>query len=208
MLKVNVRAVVLCFGLVAGAPCLIGQGPQANMYFALGTATDSSNGQTLAPLGIPYKTPEITGLFPTVGGSVMFNSHIGAGAELSWRASTGDYAGLNYRPFFYDFNAIWQPVKTQHFVPEIQGGIGGVRITFSANQQSCSPLVGCSSISLGSESSDHFQGHFAAAARLYVTPHIFFRPAVDVHLVNNFFQFGRDWVPEYSLGFGLSFGRD
>ena len=46
------------------------------------------------------------------------------------------------------------------------------------------------------------------AARLYATPHIFLRPAVDVHWVNNFFQFGSNWVPEYTMGVGYSFGGE
>ena len=50
--------------------------------------------------------------------------------------------------------------------------------------------------------------HFAVAARIYATPHIFFRPAVDVHWVNNFFQFGSNWVPEYTMGLGYSFGGE
>jgi hypothetical protein len=48
----------------------------------------------------------------------------------------------------------------------------------------------------------------AAAVRLYATPHIFVRPAVDVHWVNNNFQFGSNWVPQYSIGVGYSFGGE
>ena len=53
-----------------------------------------------------------------------------------------------------------------------------------------------------------FPGHFAVAARLYVTPHMFVRPAVDAHSVNNFFQFGNNWVPQYSIGVGYSVGGE
>jgi hypothetical protein len=99
-------------------------------------------------------------------------------------------------------------VKTKRFVPELQAGIGGASVRFTASGQSCDQLVGCSNVNLGAESSSHFQTHFAAAARLYVTPRIFVRPAVDVHWVNNFFQFGNNWVPEYTLGVGYSFGGE
>lgn len=203
-------ALTVCFGMLAATPLVVAQVPQANVYFGLGTATDSSNGQTLDPLGIGVfsNTPKMTGLFATVGGGMMLTSHFGAGAQFSWRPSTGNYAGVNYRPMFYDFNGIWQPIKTKRFVPELQAGIGGARVGFSANSQSCDQLTGCSTVSLGSESSSHFQTHFAAAARLYVTPRIFIRPAVDVHWVNNFFQFGNNWVPEYTLGVGYSFGGE
>ncbi|MGA2713976.1 MAG: hypothetical protein ABSG41_12790 [Bryobacteraceae bacterium] len=205
-MKLSNITLALCFGFLAGAPLVMAQ--QGNVYIGLGTATDSSSGQALDVFGTGnfVNTPKINGLFATVGGGFMLTSHFGAGAEINWRAGSGDYAGLNYRPVFYDFNGIWQPIKTKRFVPEVQAGIGGVHLGFSANQQECSLIVGCSTVSLGSESSNHFQAHFAVAARLYVTPHIFLRPAVDAHWVNNFFQFGSDWVPEYTMGLGYSFG--
>jgi hypothetical protein len=196
----------LCVGLLAGSPLMMGQ--QVNAYFGVGAATAPSSNQSLNLLGNGnFTTPAMTGAFLSVGGSAMFTSHFGAGADLSWRASQGDYAGVNYRPFFYDFNGIWQPLKSKRFVPEVQAGIGGVRVGFSANQQSCAdPLVGCQTVSVGSESSSHFQTHIGVAARIYVTPSIFLRPAVDAHYVDNFFQFGSNWVPEYSVGLGYSFG--
>jgi hypothetical protein len=206
-MRLSNTTIALCVGLLAGAPLVLAQGFQTNVYFGLGTATDSSNGQSLNLLGTgTFNTPKVTGLFADAGGSFMFTPHFGAGADFSWRAGQGNYAGVNYRPFFYDFNGIWQPIKTKRIVPEIQAGIGGVRVGFSATSASCDPLTGCSTVSLGSESSSHFQTHFGVAARLYATPHIFVRPAVDVHWVDNFFQFGSDWVPEYSLGVGYSFG--
>jgi hypothetical protein len=210
MQKLSYAAMTMCFGLLAAAPLVNAQIPQANVYFGLGTAQADSNGQAIDAFGTGnfVNTPKLTGLFADVGGGVMLTPHLGAGAEISWRAGQGNYSGLNYRPIFYDFNGIWQPVKTKRFVPEIQAGIGGVKVGFSANQQLCDALVGCSTVSLGAESSSHFQAHFAVAARLYVTPRIFVRPAVDAHWVNNFFQFGSNWVPQYSLGVGYSFGGE
>src|SRR5580704_1277474 len=129
MKKFTNAALTMCFGLLA-APLVMGQTPQGNVYFGLGTATDSSNGQALNLFGTgtPYNTPKMTGLFADVGGSFMFTNHFGAGAQLSWRAGQGDYSGVNYRPFFYDFNGIWQPVKSKRVVPEIQAGLGGVSV--------------------------------------------------------------------------------
>jgi len=210
MRKLTCTVVSACFGLLAASSLLVAQSPQVNLYVGLGTATDSSNGQAIDTFGTGnfINTPRMTGLFATVGGGFMLTPHFGAGAEINWRAGSGDYAGLNYRPIFYDFNAIWQPIKTKRFVPEIQGGLGGVAVHFNANSPSCDQFAGCQTVNLGSESSDHFQTHFAVAARIYATPHIFFRPAVDVHWVNNFFQFGSNWVPEYTMGLGYSFGGE
>jgi len=212
MLKFSHAA--LCVGLVtaslAVAPLASAQTPQGNIYFGLGTATADSSQQAIDVFGTGnfVNTPKLNGLFADVGGSLMLTPHFGAGAQISWRAGQGDYAGLNYRPIFYDFNGIWQPVKTKRFVPEVQAGLGGVRVGFSANQTSCDALIGCQTFNAGSESSTHFQAHFAVAARLYVTPHIFLRPAVDAHWVNNFFQFGSNWVPQYSVGIGYSMGGE
>jgi hypothetical protein len=208
-MKLTVKTLIVLIGSAAALPLAQAQSPQFNVYLGLGTATDSSNGQAISPLGLgTYNTPKMTGLFDNAGGSVMITPHWGAGAEVNWRASQGDYAGVNYRPIFYDFNGIWQPARTKYIVPEFQAGIGGVAVNFNANSQTCEVLVGCSTISLGSESSTHFQVHMSVALRIYATPHIFFRPAVDGHWVNNFFQFGSNWVPEYSLGVGYSFGGE
>jgi hypothetical protein len=206
---------LVCLSALAGSLMLASgakaQTPQGNIYFGLGTATDSSNGQAIDPFGTGnfVNTPKLTGLFADAGGSFMLTQHFGAGAQISWRAGEGNYSGVNYRPIFYDFNGVWQPVKKKRFVPEVQAGLGGVHVGFSANQTTCTdPLVGCQTVSLGSESSSHFAAHFAVASRFYVTPHIFLRPAVDVHWVNNFFQFGSNWVPQYSVGIGYSIGGE
>ena len=45
----------------------------------------------------------------------------------------------------------------------------------------------------------------AAGIRFYVTPHFFIRPQIDAHWVNNFYQFGSNWVPEYGAAVGWSF---
>lgn len=209
-MRITSSALAVCAGLLAATSLLTAQTPQANVYFGVGAATDSSNGQAIDVFGTGnfLNTPKMTGTFLNVGGSLMLTPHFGAGANLSWRAGQGEYAGLNYRPFFYDFNGIWQPLKTKRFVPEVQAGLGGVRVGFSANQTACDQLVGCQTFNAGTESSSHFQTHFGVAARIYATPHIFLRPAVDAHWVNNFFQFGSNWVPEYSLGVGYSFGGE
>jgi hypothetical protein len=208
MFRHTITALTLGLGLMAGS--LAAQIPQANVYFGLGTATDTSNGQALDIFGtgVPINTPKLTGLFATVGGGVMLTDHFGAGAEVNWRAGQGNFSGVNYRPIFYDFNGIWQPVKTKRFVPEIQAGIGGVAVHFNANSTQCNSLIGCQNVSLGAESSSHFQVHGAAAVRLYLTSRVFLRPAVDLHYVNNFFQFGHNLVPEYSMGIGYSFGGE
>src|SRR5258705_341969 len=118
----------LVFGSVKTAS---GQG--GDIYFNLGTAIDKSNGQSIDTFGDGTfrPTPKMTGLFGGFGGSFMFKPTIGFGAEFFSRFSQGGYAGLNYRPKFYDFNVVWMPIpKLKYVAPEFQAGIGGASLSF------------------------------------------------------------------------------
>jgi hypothetical protein len=180
----------------------------ASFYYGVGTATNSSSNQQIDTFstGNPYTTPKMGGLFSDLGANFMFSKHFGVGGDLSWRDTSAAYAGLNYRPFFYNFDGIYEPLKTKRAEPEFRLGLGGVSVRYSYNQQFCDKFTGCSTSNEFLESSHHFQTHAAAAVRLYATDHVFIRPAFDFHYVDNFFQFGHNWVPEYSVGVGYTFG--
>ena len=188
---------------------LTAQAGSANVYYSVGTATDSSSNQQIDTFGtgFPYTTPKLGGLTSDVGASFMFMKHLGVGADLGWRDTKAAYAGLQYRPLFYNFDAIYQPVRTKRIAPELRAGLGGVNVNYSYSSTSCDAFAGCSTSNQTVESSHHFQVHMEAAARIYFTNHLFLRPAVEAHYVNNFFQFGSNWVPQYSMGIGYSFGN-
>ena len=179
---------------------------QVNLYFGFGSAHDSSSGRQINTFGdgTLYGTPGMGGLFTNFGVNVFITKQVGVGFERSWRTSQADYAGLQYRPSFYHFDAIFQPAKiaSRRFSPEFRTGIGGASLHFSfAGQDACDRVPGC-------PSSRYFQTHFAAAARLYVTDHVFFRPALDIHHVKNFIQFGSNWASQFSIGVGYGFGKE
>ncbi len=180
-----------------------------DIFFGVGTATASSNGQSIDTFGdgTLYNTPKLSGAFGKVGADIMIKPHFGVGGETDWRFSQGGYAGLNYRPTFYDFNGIWAPTfsRFKRVVPEFQAGLGGVNMKFYYPSSYCDSFAGCSSSNQYIESSNHFQIHLEAGVRFYVTQHVFVRPQVDAHWVNNFFQFGSNWVPEYGASIGWSF---
>ena len=193
------------------ALCLSSQFAQAqadfSAQFGVGTARVGSSGQSIDTLGDGnlYNTPSMGGAFGKIGADVMLTPHLGIGGETDFRFSQAAYAGLNYRPVFYDFNAIYTPTRSdRRIVPEFQGGIGGVSLKFFYPQQYCDAFAGCSSSNTYLESSNHFQFHLAAGLRFYVTSHLYVEPQVDAHYVNNFFQFGSNWVPEYSASVGWS----
>ena len=195
--------VALLFGSVKTASAQGG-----DVYFNLGTAIDKSNGQSIDTFGdgTLHSTPKMTGMFGGIGGSFMFKPTIGFGFEYFSRFSQGGYAGLNYRPKFYDFNAVWMPLnKSKYVAPEFQAGIGAASLSFYLPPQ-CNSISGCSSSGLVA-SSRHFQTHLGIGMNLYFKGGFFMRPQIDVHYVKNFFQFGSNWAPAYSVAIGYSFGR-
>jgi hypothetical protein len=182
-----------------------------DVFFGVGTAIAPSSGQSINTFGdgTIYGTPRLGGSFGKAGADIMITPHFGIGGETDFRFSQGSYAGLTYRPTFYDFNGIWMPTG-HHFkriVPELQAGLGGVNIKFYYSQAYCNSFTGCSSNSSVVDSANHLQVHLEAGVRFYATRHLFIRPQVDAHWVNNFFQFGSNWVPEYGASVGWSFGE-
>jgi hypothetical protein len=210
MLKFRVQAIlvvsfVLLFGGVRRASAQSG-----DVFFGMGTATDSSNGQQINTFGdgTLYNTPKMTGLFGTFGADYMFRPHLGVGADATFRFGQGDYAGLNYRPTFYDFDAVYQPTSSSsRIVPDFKAGLGVAKLSFYYSQQFCDVFAGCSTSNQFIESSNHFQLHVGGGVKFYVKGDMYIRPAVDVHWVDNFYQFGSNWVPQYTVSVGYTFGR-
>ena len=181
-----------------------------DVFVGAGTAMDSSSGASIDTFGTgnPFTTPKLGGAFGKAGADIMFKPWIGVGGEADWRFAQGAYAGLNYRPTFYDFNAIIMPVRRyKRVVPEFQVGVGATKLSFYENSSYCDAFAGCSSSNQLVESSTHFQTHLEAGVRFYATQHLFIRPQVDAHYVNNLFQFGSNWIPEYGASIGWSFGE-
>jgi hypothetical protein len=177
-------------------------------YVGAGAITGGSNGMAIDTFGTGnfVNTPTLKGATMNLGGEFFVTPHFGIGGELVFRPGKSDYAGLLYRPMFYDVNGIWKPsLKQKRVVPEFQGGIGGVNLRFYV-PPSCDSFGGCSSSNTFLESSHHFQVHAGAGVRFYVTRSVFVRPQFDIHWVHNFFQFGGNFVPQYSAVVGYSFG--
>jgi hypothetical protein len=216
---VRTAPMLLLLMFAGGVTLAKAQGVSA--YFGAGAATDSSNGQELecnsntagcASGGLPNPDvgPKMTGSFGIFGADFMWKKHLGFGGEYSWRFDQGPFApqeSLTYRPSFYDFNVIWHPLNAPHVVPEIQGGIGGENNKFYFTQSGClSGSIACSTLSQYIASSNHFQVHLSGGVRLYVKGNLYLRPQVDVRWVNNFQEFGSNWVPEYSVVIGYTLG--
>jgi opacity protein-like surface antigen len=170
---------------------------------------DKSTGQSFDTFGDGnfYNTSALNGVFMNFGAGVMATKRFGFGGEFSFKPGKTDFAGLQYRPFFYDFNGIVHPItSSKRVVPEIQAGLGGMNLKFYYNQQQCT-VVGCTSQSSFVQSANHFQLHAGVGVSFFVTNNVYVRPQFDIHYVRNLTdQFNSNWVPQYGVMVGYRFG--
>jgi len=148
------------------------------------------------------------GVFGTIGAGFMLTPSLGVGGQVSFRFDKGEYAGLGYRPVFYDFNGIWTPVLgSERVMPEFQAGIGGASLRFyGGGADSCDYYTGRCSDFAGS--SNHFQLHAAAGVRVYVGERMFVRPTFDYRWVSSLTdEFASNSVIGFSLALGFSTTR-
>jgi len=153
------------------------------------------------------RDPSLGGFFLGLGGDVIFQKHLGFGAEVNLQPSSRDYGPLQYRQTFYDFNGIFLPINQKRVQLQVQGGIGGAHTGFSLSGNQCVGTAVCSNFSQPVGSASHFQLHVGVGVEVFVTNHIFIRPQFDLHYIPNFTdQFGRNSVPEGTVWVGYSFG--
>src|SRR5579863_1356494 len=211
--------------LLVGVKQVNGQGVSA--YFGVGSATDTAgtgaNPSTNQPCpsgnlyddftGACEPGPTIGGAFGVFGVDYMFKPHFGVNGEYAFRFAQAPYlpnAGLNMRPGFYDFNAVYEPISGSdaRIVPVLEGGIGGAQLTLYFTQQCSITGINCTSSSPAGFNANHFQVHAAAGVKVYISGGIFIKPQFDFHYVPNLNQqFGRNWVPQVSVSLGYTFGQ-
>jgi hypothetical protein len=218
LLKLSIRTTaLLIFFILAGVHTASAQGVSA--YFGLGTATNSA---TTSPGCAPKQIfddvtgncepgPTMGGVFGVLGADFMIKPHFGINGEYSFRFGQADYlpaASLKVRPAFYDFNAVFQPYTGEkRIVPVIEGGIGGAKLSLYFNQQGCVTQI-CQSSSQVVATSNHFLVHGAVGVKIYVSNGVFIKPQFDARWVHNLDQqYGRNFVPEYTVAIGYTFGR-
>ncbi len=220
MSKLILRTLPLFFLLfVAGVHPASAQ--QFSAYFGMGSATDGATTSAgcsphqlddpFDPSGPPTScvpAPTMGGTFGVIGADFMVNPHLGVNGEYSFRFAQANFLpteGLNVRPAFYDFNAIYAPISGEsRIVPVLEGGIGGAKLSFYTSQQVGS-LFNQSQFLF---SSNHFQVHGAVGVKLYVKSSLFIKPQVDIHYVPNLNQqYNSNLVPQYTISIGYTFGR-
>lgn len=217
--KFTIRMIpVLALLLLASVQQASAQGVSA--YFGLGSALDSRG--TSPGCSPQFILDNVTancepantmgGVFGVFGADFMIKPHLGVNGEYSFRFAQASYlpvGGLNIRPAFYDFNAVYQPTSaSQRFVPVVEGGIGGAKLSLYFNQQSCATPSVCANFSQVVATANHFQLHGAFGVKIYLKEDMFIKPQVDLHWVPNLNQqYGRNFVPQYTVSIGYTFGR-
>jgi len=229
--KLTIRTTLLLALLVMGSSILV-RAQGINPYFGLGSAFDSAGtsvnsfdsitGLTVTcPKGDLFDGitgfcepgPTIGGVFGVFGADFMFKPHLGVNGEYAFRFAQADYlpdGGLKFRPGFYDFNVVWEPTSgsDKRIVPVVEGGIGGARIVLYEVVQCSITNINCTQSFAAGINANHFQIHGAVGAKLYVKGNIFLKPQFDIHYVTHLTdQFGRNWVPQFTVAVGYSFGE-
>lgn len=193
--------VVLCWCWIC-ALCLPAQSQQIDVAIAGGTVSSAGPSDTLSSLGTPSPS-ERGGTFIGFNGDVLFHGNLGVQAEVNWRASQTNYAGLvPYRPLFYDFNAIYAKRFSNRLGAEALGGIGAESIRFYSGTYNCDFYGNCSNY----VSSNHFLIDVGAGLRLYAWRNLFVRPEFRYYFVHNNSEFSADNVVRYGVSIGYTFG--
>jgi hypothetical protein len=198
------RALIAAFALFAlGAASTLANAQRIDA--AVGVSTILAPGASSAS-GSQYPVSLSGGLYPGLSGDLIFWRNLGIGAEIYWRASQGvNYGGsvgVNYRPFFYDFNAVYSPKLANRTYLEVVGGLGGLDTRF----YEC-PDYDCNlGYSNGVNSFAHFDVDFGGGVKFYVKRGIFIRPEARYYYIRNNTNFSSNHAFRVGISIGYTFG--
>lgn len=141
------------------------------------------------------------GVYPGFSGNVLFLHNAGVGAEVFWRGSRVDYAGqgFDFRPLFWNVNAVYSPKLAPHAYLELVGGIGALSTRFYTGT-TCG-IYTCSNY----QSSNHFDADFGGGLKLYLKGGLFIRPEARFYLINNNLEFSSNHAGRAGVSIGYTF---
>ena len=224
MSKLTIRTILLLPMLLLLGSVTYVHAQGFSPYFGLGSAHDGAGTSINPNTGTPCAKgqlfddfnnacengPTLGGVFGVFGADFMLRPKFGINGEYAFRFAQGDYlplAGLKYRPGFYDFNAVYQPLSSKRVVPVVEGGVGGARVALYFTQSASVTGIN-STVTQFFASANHFQVHGAFGVKLYVTSNMFIKPQFDIHYVTHLTdQFNSNWVPQYTVAVGYTFGE-
>lgn len=192
---------LLCFA-GASVAAMTGTAHAQKVDLAFGISTTEAPGASSAN-GIDHLPVSLTGgAYPGFSGDFLLFHNFGVGAELFWKGSQSDYAGqgFNYRPIFYDFNAVYSPRLARHAYAELVGGIGALSSRFYTG--TFCGIYSCSNY----QSSNHFDADFGGGLKLYPKGGFFVRPEARIYVIHNNLEFSSNHVTRYGVSVGYTFG--
>ncbi len=149
------------------------------------------------------------GAYPGLSGDVIFWHNLGFGGEVFWKGGQGDcpeivctYSGINYRPVFYDFNAVYSAKVAPHIAIEGVGGLGAMDVHYSTC--TFSNATSCGGTQLIS-SSNHFDVDVGGGLRLYFMRGFFIRPEARYYWIHNNTDFSSNHATRYGVSIGYTF---
>jgi hypothetical protein len=145
------------------------------------------------------------GLYPAVAADVLLKHWLGVGAEVSWRAHSGLYAGYQpFRPLLYDVNAVFAPSFGRKSGIAVQAGLGEERLAFSQGSFDCGYFTSCATYA----DSSHLLVHIGFAFRYYAFRSLFVSPDANLYFIHDNTLFSSGHAQRYGISIGYSFRRE
>ena len=202
-MKRNVRSVLILSLACAALAALPNLAQAQKIDIAFGLSTIDAPGASAAGSNGNHFPQSLTGgAYPGFSGDVLFWHNLGFGAEVFWRgAQSGNFqeSGLNFRPVFYNFNAVYSAKLAPHIAAELDGGIGAL----DTHILGCNPIT--QNLCTGSVlygTSTHFDADFGGGLKLYVAKGFFIRPEARFYIINN----NADYSSNHASRIGASIG--
>jgi hypothetical protein len=204
-LKRTLRIAILLSFACAGLAAFSNFAQAQKIDIAFGVSTTLAPGASSCSGNCQINQSLTGGAYPGVSGDVLFWHNLGVGAEVFWRASQGGGAyqnelGVNYRPIFYNFNAVYSPKLASHAYLELVGGVGALS-THLYECNDCGIAGGAQEVA----SSSHFDADFGGGLKLYLTKGFFVRPEARVYLINNNTNFAGSHATRVGASIGYTF---
>ena len=192
MLVLTVCAVLLCSALA--------HAQQVDVALGAGILLSTTN-LTASQAYLP--PAEKGGIYPSFSIDRILKNRFGYNAEVALSYKHEVYNGFQeYRPIFYDLNAVFAPHLTRRIDAVFTAGAGGQRVLFYSPSGNCNFSTGCST----ALNSNHLLFHLGASVRYTLWRHYFVSPEANFyHIVNNV-EFHSDNVLRVGASIGYRFG--
>jgi hypothetical protein len=143
------------------------------------------------------------GTYTGLSAAIVLKNHYGLFAEGAFRYHKGFYDGYQeYRPVFFDVNAMYSRHVAHKMLAEAMAGVGGESVVFY------NIFAGCNSSACGAHvSADHFAFHAGGDLRYTFLRRLFVRPEIHYYLIPNNSEFRSNSVLRVGASIGYTFGN-